>query len=304
MAVALSLGSAITLVQAQRPSFRAGVELVSLSVTVTGPAGRYITDLSTDDFTVIEDGRQQELAFFSHASTALAVSLLLDSSASMEGQLPLAQKAASEFVARLRPGDTAQIVDFDSRVQVLQAFTGQRDALERAVWSVQAGGSTSLYNAIYIALRQLETLPAPAGDQIRRRVVVVLSDGKDTSSLVGFDELLDIVKRSHVVIYPIGLGTTAPRSLQVRPDSDFELRRLAQETGGRLLVAKDAAGLSNVYSQVADELTSQYVLGYFSSNTHRADGWRSISVRVGRPNLQARTRTGYHFTSQAPPVDP
>jgi VWFA-related protein len=127
---------------------------------------------------------------------------------------------------------------------------------------------------------------------------VVLSDGQDTSSLITFDELLDFVKRSHVVIYPIRLGSTTPRPIQVRDDSEFELRRLAQETGGRLLAAKDAAGLSNVYNQIADELSSQYVLGYLSNSAERGQGWRSISVRVARPNLQVRTRTGYHFTAQ------
>ena len=126
----------------QRPSFRTGVELVSLSVTVTDPSGRYVGDLDPPDFTVLEDGQPQDLMFFSPATTALAVSLLIDSSASMEQQFPLAQKAATEFVARLRPGDTAQIVDFDSRVQVLQPFTDERSALERAIGSIRAGGTT------------------------------------------------------------------------------------------------------------------------------------------------------------------
>jgi Ca-activated chloride channel family protein len=286
--------------RAQRPSFRAGVELVSMSVTVTDARGRYVSGLDPSDFTVLEDGRPQELVFFSTAITALTVSLLIDSSASMEQQLPMAQKAAAEFVGRLHPGDTAQIVDFDSRVQVLQAFTDERDVLEQAIWSVTAGGSTALYNAIYIALRQLETQPAAAGDNMRRRVVVVLSDGQDTSSLVTFDELLDIAKRSHVAIYPIRLGPVVPRPGQVRPDTEFELRRLAQETGGRLLVAKDGAALSNVYGQIADELTSQYFLGYLSNNVERGDGWRSIAVRVGRPNVQVRARTGYQFTARGP----
>jgi Ca-activated chloride channel family protein len=304
-ALALIVSSATMSARAgeQRSAFRAGVELVSLSVTVTDSRGRYVSDLITPDFTVLEDGRPQDLVFFSPATTALAVSLLIDSSASMEHQLPLTQKAASEFVARLRHGDTAQIVDFNSRVQVLQDFTSERQALEQAIWSIEAGGSTSLYNAIYIALRQLDTLPTPPSGQVRRKVVVVLSDGQDTSSLVNFDELLDIVKRSHVVLYPIGLGFTAPRPSQVRSDTEFELRRLAQETGGRLLLAKDAAGLSNVYNQVADELTSQYVLGYLSSNVQRGDGWRSISVPVGRPNLQVRTRTGYHVDTQGARLD-
>jgi len=290
-------GALVALEARQRPAFRAGVELVSLSVTVTGSGGRYIGDLSAGDFTVLENGRPQDLVFFARASTALAVALLLDSSASMEQQLSVAQKAASDFVARLRPGDVAQIMDFDSRVQVLQPFTDDRDALERAIGSTTSGGSTSLYNALYIALRQLETLRPPEGDAIRRNVIVVLSDGEDTSSLLSFDEVLDAAKRSQSVIYTIGLGLGVEPARRTGGDAEFELRRFAQETGGRLLVAKDATNLSNVYNQIADELTSQYVLGYFSSGTQR-DGWRSLSVRVGRPNLQARTRTGYYASTR------
>lgn len=292
----LSVSASATVVLSQRPpSFRAAVEMVSLSVTVTDPSGRYVGDLSASDFTVLEDGRLQDVVFFAHAGTSLAVSLLIDGSASMKQHLPLAQKAASEFVAGLRPGDTAQIIEFDSRVRVVQSFTGDRGALEQAIWGVQAGGSTSLYNAVYIAIRQLEALHLPDGEQLRRKVVVVLSDGRDTSSLIGFDELLDVVKRSHSVIFPIGLGLNAPGPLMARAEQEFELRRLAQDTGGRLLAAKDAASLSNVYNQIADELTSQYVLGYLSSNAQRPNGWRSIAVRLGRPNLQARTRPGYYL---------
>lgn len=305
LVLSLSVTAGFPVAAQPRPSFRAGVDLVSLSVTVTDSGGRYVGDLSAHEFAVLEDSRPQELVFFSRATSALAVSLLIDSSASMEDELPFAQKAASEFVTRLRPGDSVQIIDFDSRVQVLQPFTADRNALERAISSVESGGSTSLYNAIYIALRQLGTLRARDGAQHRREVVVVLSDGHDTSSLVGFEELLETARRSHGVIYAIALGArlNTSRSRLERPDRDFELRRLAQETGGRLLVANGAASLATVYNRIADELTSQYVLGYLSSNAQRGDGWRSISVRVSRSNLQVRTRPGYHVTSHALPVD-
>ena len=282
----------------QRSTFRGGVDVVAISVTVTGPGGRYVTDLDVADFSVFEDGRKQELTFFERASTPLAVSLLIDSSTSMYNELPLAQQAASEFVDRLRPGDLAQVVDFDRRVQVLQPFTDDRETLQRAIRRVVARGSTSMFTAIYIALRELGALARPAGDQIRRDVIVVLSDGEDTSSLVTFDHVLDGAKRSQSVIYTIGLGLGGVPMRRGATHPEFALRTLAQDTGGRMFLPKTAQQLSAIYGEIADELASQYVLGYVSSNDSRP-GWRSIAVRLGRPELRARARPGYYVAARS-----
>ena len=285
---------ALTVEARQGKPFRAGIDLVVLSVTAMGPGGKYVSDLTADDFTVLEDGKRQTISLFERANPPLAVSILLDSSTSMIRELPLAQKAASDFATRLRPGDVAQVVDFDRRVQVLQPFTADGDALRRAIYRVEARGSTSMYNAIYIALRELGALAKPAEGQVRRDVIVVLSDGEDTSSLVTYDHVLDGAKRSQSVIYAIGLGFGVPQPTRrdaVHPD--FALRTLAQETGGRLFLARDGASLAGVYQQIADELASQYVIGYTSTNTQRT-GWRQVSVRAARPSTQARTRAGYY----------
>ena len=125
-----------------------------------------------------------------------------------------------------------------------------------------------------------------------REVIVVLSDGEDTSSPVTFDEVLDAAKRSQTVIYTIGLGLDDPPGRLTPANGELGFRRLAQETGGRLFLAKRPEDLSDVYTTIADELTSQYVLGYLSRNERRDAGWRSIAVRVHRPQLQARTRAG------------
>jgi VWFA-related protein len=284
-------------VDAQRPPFRSGVDLVSLTVTVTGPGGRYVSDLQAGDFTLLEDGKKQDLTFFERADTPLAVSLLIDSSTSMMRQMPLAQQAASEFVERLRPGDLAQVIDFDRRVQVLQPFTNDREILGRAIRRVTARGSTSMFNAIYIALRELGALAKPTGDQIRRDVIVVLSDGEDTSSLVTFDHVLDGAKRSQSVIYSIGLGVGTAPTRREATHPEFALRTLSQETGGRMFLPKSADALSGIYREIADELASQYVLGYVSNSTARP-GWRALSVRVGREDVRARARTGYYAGSR------
>ncbi len=297
-AVLLAAAMAAAPAAQRSPAFRGGIDLVSLSVTVTGPGGKYVSDLTAEDFTVLEDGKPQELRFFERAQTPLAVSLLIDSSASMRGELPLAQQAAADFVARLRPGDVAQIVDFDRRVQVLQPFTSDRAALTRAIQRVRPSGSTSMYNAVYIALQELGALATPSPDQIRRDVIIVLSDGEDTTSLVSFDSLLDSAKRSRSVIYTIGLGSTGAAMRSREADPEFALRALAQETGGRLFLTRTGAALPDIYGQIADELSSQYVVGYVSSNT-QPTGWRRIAVRVDRPGTQARTRTGYYAGKSA-----
>ena len=298
-ALAIGVAVAAVQVQAQSGTFRASVDLVTLSVTVTGPNGRYISDLEAGDFTILEDGKKQNISIFERANSPLAVSLLIDSSGSMVRQMPLAQRAASEFVARLRTGDLASIVDFDHRVQVLQPFTDDRVALERAIQRVVARGRTSMFNAIYIALRELSALAKPAGDEIRRDVIVVLSDGDDTSSLVTHDHVLDGAKRGQSVIYAIGLGIGDPRMRRGDTPPEYALRSLAHETGGRLFLPKNAEALSRVYNDIAEELASQYVLGYVSANATARPGWRTVSVHVGRPELHARSRPGYYARGAA-----
>lgn len=282
-------------VLAQRPSFRSTVDLILLNVTVTGPAGRYVTDLTAEDFHVLEDGRPQEVAFFSPANVPLSVSLVLDSSSSMDEQMPVAKQAAMDFVAKLRPGDVAEIVSFDSRVEVLQPMTSSRTLLESAIQRLRAGGSTALYNAVYIVLKQFEKVKPATTDDVRRHVIVVLSDGEDTSSLVTFDQLLDTAKRSQTAIYAVGLGLeeAIPRT-GMRSDGEFGLRQLAHETGGRLFLPKRSIDLLNVYTQIANELTNQYIVGYLSTNAGADGAWRRVAIRVNRPNLQARTRAGYY----------
>ncbi len=288
-------------VLAQRPAFRSTVDLILLNVTVTGAGERYVSDLSADDFHVLEDGRPQEVAFFSPANVPLSVSLVLDTSSSMDEEMPLAKQAAMDFVAKLRPGDVAEVVSFDSRVEVLQPLTSSRPLLESAIQRMRAGGSTALYNAVYIVLKQFEKVKPATSDDVRRQVIVVLSDGEDTASLVTFDQLLDTAKRSQTAIYAVGLGLEeANPSLRsaVRSDGEFGLRQLAQETGGRLFLPKRPTDLLDVYTRIANELTNQYIVGYLSTNAGADGTWRRVAVRVNRPNLQARTRTGYYA---APP---
>lgn len=281
--------------QNQAPSFRAGVDIVSLNVTVTDPTQKYVVDLNQEDFQVFEDGVKQDVTVFNRTNLPIALALLVDTSASMESRLPVAQDAAIGFSRKLRSQDLAEIIDFDSRVVVLQAFTNKASELETAIRRTAAGGSTSMYNAIYIALKDLKKAVATSTDEIRRQAIVVLSDGEDTSSLLPFEEVLDLAKRSETAIYAIGLrssesSTSASKGFK---EAEFVLRQLSQETGGRAFFPSQATDLNGIYTQIADELSSQYTVGYTSKNPKRDGAWRRVVVRLGRAGTTARTKLGY-----------
>jgi Ca-activated chloride channel family protein len=276
---------------AQQGRFRGGVELVSLNVTVT-EGTKYITDLNQEEFEVFEDGAKQTLSFFSRVQQPIALAILLDTSNSMEEKIATAQEAAVGFARRMHKEDAIEVIDFNSQVRIAQGFTNDVNALERAIRATTVNGSTSLYNAVYIALKDLKKQRATSAEEIRRQAIVVLSDGDDTSSLVEYDEVLDLAKRSETAIYAIGLrqqDTGRPRF----KEAEFVLRQLSQETGGRVFFPTSVSELPKIYEQISEELASQYSLAYTSKNPLRNGAWRQIVVRVTRQGLTARTRRGY-----------
>ena len=278
--------------QAPQPNFRSAIDVVSLNVTVTDPNGRFVTDVPQDAFTVYEDGMPQEIRFFNRSNLPVALSILLDTSASMEDKLATAQEAAIGFVKRLRQQDLGQVIDFDSRVLVSQSFTSNVPDLEDAIHKTTAGGSTSLHNAIYIALKELKKVRAVSEEDVRRQALVVFSDGEDTSSLISFDEVLDLAKRSETAIYTIALRGVDTQTKGFR-EAEFVMRQLAQETGGRSFFPAKIEELSSVYAQIADELASQYTIGYTSKNGRRDGAFRRIVVQTARQGMTPRTKKGY-----------
>ena len=278
---------------AQGQRIRSGVELVSLNVTVTDGSGKYATDLTEPDFEVYEDGAKQNLTFFSRTQQPISLALLIDTSASMEERMGITQEAAIGFARQLHKDDQAEVIDFDSQVRILQNFTNDSGALERAIRQTTANGSTSLYNALYIALKDLKKVKAESASEIRRQAIVLLSDGDDTSSLIEFDQVLDLAKRSETVIYSIGLrqGEIARREFK---EAEFVLKQLSTETGGRAYFPTDARDLQKIYQSIWDELASQYAIAYSPGNPKRDGAWRRIQVRIVKPGLTARTKLGYY----------
>ena len=278
--------------QGQRPAFRSTIDVVSLNVTVVDGAGRYLTDIEQSDFSVFEDGVKQDIVFFTRRPQPIALSLLLDSSASMEDKIGTLQEAATNFVRRLKPNDIAQVIDFDSRVSIRQPFTSSRSELEAAILQAVSGGSTSLHNAIYISLKELGKVRAQSEEDVRRQALIVFSDGEDTSSLVSFDEVLELAKHSEASIYTISLRGPDARTRGFR-EAEFIMRQLAQETGGRAFFPDKIGDLNGVYAQIADELSSQYTLGYTSKNPRSDGGFRRVVVQIASANATPRTKRGY-----------
>lgn len=275
-------------------AFRSAVDLVALNVTVTDASRQFVGDLAEAEFSVFEDGVRQDVVFFRRQPRPISLSLLLDTSASMTHHLPVLQGAAKDFVRRLAPTDLGQIVDFDGQVHILQPFTSEHQKLESAILATEAGGSTALYNAIYVALSELAKQRTPGDNVSRRQGLIVFSDGEDTSSLVQFEQVLELARRAETAIYTISLKTAGSISdTRAVREADFVLRTLAQETGGRVFFPTRIDDLPGIYSQIADEISHQYTIGYTSSNTKRDGAWRRLLVRLSRPNATARTRTGY-----------
>lgn len=277
------------------PTFEVGIEVINLTVSVTDPFNHYVTGLGDRDFAVFEDGIRQDLSLFTHENLPISLSLMIDTSASMDEKLPQAQAAAQRLVKTLRPQDVAQVVQFNDRATVLQDFTAEQPALDAAIRKTQASGPTALHNALYVALKDLGK-QKKAGE-LRRRAIVLLSDGEDTASLVSDEQVIELARKTEISIYAISLRPNRP---QDRDRLSFSqamhlLTVLTRDTGGQVYFPNSLSELDSVYDRIAEELRTQYNLGYVSSNRRRDGKWRRIVVRVPvREELQVRHKLGYY----------
>ena len=275
------------------PTFRSGVDLVSLTVTVTDSRKQLVHDLTVADFAVLEDGVEQTLSFFGADTVPLDLAVMIDCSASMAEKLPAVQRAATGLVRSLRPGDRAELIEFSATMNLREAMTADGARVIRSIESLQAGGETSLYSSLYVTLRHLaQDRPT----ELRRRAVVLLSDGEDNKSLVGFDDVLDLARRSGVSVYTVALNSSMDRMLNIRAvgEAGYAMRALAEATGARAFFPGGVAGVRAVYDEIAAELSSQYAIGYLPRNAVGDGSWRHVAVQVtARPGAQARARPGY-----------
>jgi Ca-activated chloride channel homolog len=290
----------------QSRSFKSGVDLVALAVTVTDARERRITGLSKADFTVFEDGKFQEIAFLTEDPAPLDLAILLDTSGSMSTTLSTVQDAAIQLGAALRPGDRASFTEVKRQLRTLHPLSADFSGLARAIRSTESGGATGIYDAVYVALSQLQQAAIPG--EIRRQALIVLSDGDDTASLKRFDDVLEAAKRANVAIYCVSLrrqveipgmpGMRGPRAIGPTAwdgtGGDYALRNLANQTGGQAFFDLASRDLHRVTTGIAGELANQYSLGYVPANPVVDGRYRRVSVRVtGGQTARARTRPGY-----------
>ena len=295
VALAATLAPLVLAQNVKPPTFETGIEIINLNVSVTDGQNRYVTDLIQKDFAVYEDGIRQDLSLFTHENLPISLSLMIDVSASMDEKLPVAQAAAIRFAKTLRAQDQAQVVQFNDRATVLQDFTAEQADLENAIRRTRASGPTAMYNALYVALKDLGKLKK-AGE-LRRRAVVLLTDGEDTASLVNDDQVLDLAKKSEINIYSISIRNNRPtdRERLAFSQAAHVLTALANETGGQVHFPSSLSELDAVYDRIAEELRTQYSIGYVSANKRRDGKWRRIVVRVpDRESVQVRHRLGYY----------
>ena len=260
--------------------------IVVLNAIITDAKGRHVPGLKQSQFTILENGVEQEIATFTTEETPYAAVILLDTSGSMDQRIALARSAAIRFLDGLRENDNAEIYRFDSKVSLVQKFSNSRDVDEK-IFDLRADGMTSLNDAVYKAAVDLSTRPE------KRRAIIVLSDGMDTSSGKSADKALKAALAAHAVIYTVDMSSVTTDG-RARQQNQGVLRTYAEKSGGMFVATPGGAAMRAAFESIVDELGNQSTIAYEPKNTTKDGKWRTVEVRVAKSNLTIRTRKGYH----------
>ncbi len=273
-------------------TYRVSVDLINIFCSVWDrKTNSFITSLTREDFTVYEDNKKQEIINFNRETNLpLTIALLIDTSQSVAPKLKFEQEAAINFFQSvLKDQDRAMLVEFDSGVSMIQDFTNDPNLLAKKIRALKAAGGTALYDALYLTCD--EKLIRETG----RKTIVILSDGEDTASRRSFEEALEMALRAEATIYAISTTRGGFFGVDtVSKEGDRVLRKLAEETGGRIFLPFKVEELENSFRQISQELRSQYNIGYISSNPARDGGYRRIEVRVAEKDTRVNFRKGYY----------
>ena len=320
--------AAVTLSAQDGFRFRSGVELVNVTATVTDDDGRFVSNLTKDDFTLFQDGAQQEITHFSSDRVPVSLGILLDASGSMTSdKMAFARAAIDRFVFELLgQDDELFFVEFANAPRITQHWTTDRRAISRALGRVNPAGGTAIYDAV------AEALPFAEAGQNRKKALLLISDGNDTNSTTGVSELRQLIRESEVLVYALGVDGSSARNNNnnggtiIRPpqtpiplpfpfprgrrpafpqiggtwtrvtNSDRvnadALRQITDDTGGRTEIVRGFDGLEAATARIADELSKQYYLGY-SSSAEKDGRWHAIRLEVRDRRLNVRARRGY-----------
>jgi len=292
-------------------TIRVGVNLVSLYVTVRDKNKRILPDLTQADFEILEDGQPQKIdSFAREVNLPLTFGMLIDTSISQMHVLPMEQDAADRFLGRvLRPKDLAFVFSFDLNVDLLGDFTSQHRELIAAIGRARINGAatpamvqgpveqrptgTKMYDAIYLACR--EKLASEAG----RKALILLTDALDFGSDVSLEDALETAQRTDTVIHVIGVADYAfYGGMGFGYSGEGYARKLAEQTGGRSIFVRNEKKLEEAFSQISEELRTQYVLGYYSTNRSKDGKFRKVEIKLKRNDAKALARRGYYAPRQ------
>jgi Ca-activated chloride channel family protein len=282
-AAALVLLAVVAVRAQQQTTFRSGTSIVPILATVLDTTGRLVPDLEQADFTVLDNGKPQEIVFFQNDVQPFTVVVTLDFSFSMNNNLDLLRAAAEQFFLRMLPADKGQVGAFSDKIMFSGRFTNDRDDLIMALKDLQYGNPTRLYDAIDTSIDLLDEASG-------RKVVLVFTDGDDTASRRSFGDVLTKARDKEVMVYAIGLQSeffNGARMARSRPSS--ALRKLADETGGGYFELKKTAELAPTFTRVMQELHSLYALGFSPANLDGKEHKLEVRVKSG----MARARRSY-----------
>jgi VWFA-related protein len=282
LALVVLAGAAVI---AQQATFKSGTSIVALLSTVVDGQGRLIPSLEQDQFTVLDNGKPQDITFFQNETQPFTVVVILDFSASMTANLDLLRAATEQFILRMLPDDKGQVGAFSDKIEFSGTFTSDRDDLIGALDDLQFGNPTRLYDAIDASIDLLE-------DVSGRKIVLVFTDGDDTASRRDQGDVLQKARLEEVMIYAIGLESeffNGQRVQRTRPDRG--LRKLADETGGGYFELKKTDDLAPTFTRVAQELHSLYALGFTPAILDGKE--HKLEVRVKTPGAIVRARKTY-----------
>ncbi len=283
----LSLGLSVA---AQQPTFRSGSRVVPSFVTVTDVNNRLVTDLAREDFEILDNNRPQDVTIFDNEVRPFSAVVMLDNSISMTGRLKDLYAGAEQFLLRLLPQDKAMVGGFSDKIEFATGFSSDRNSLVSSLKELDFGNETRLYDAVHASLDQLEKVEG-------RKVILLFTDGADFGSRLNSGKALERARAGEVMIYGIGLETEFFNGQSVvRSKPDSILNRFANETGGGFFDLKKDSDLGASFTRIAQELRSQYLLGFSPA---ALDGKvHKLEVRVKRPGLKARSRRSYVATTE------
>src|SRR6476659_3119855 len=284
VALVAIFAAAVSLV-AQQPTFRSGTQIVSLFATVLDGQKRLVPNLIQDDFEILDNEKVQPIVFFDNEIQPITVVVMLDTSGSMTGSIALLKSAAEQFLLRLLPKDKGRVGAFNDKIQFSARFTNNRDELISELKDLDYGNGTRLWDAVSSSLDELQGVEG-------RRVILVFTDGDDTQSKARLGTVIERARADEVMVYSIGLESNyfnGQRQVKSKPDGG--LKKIADETGGGYFELDKTADLAPTFTRVAQELHSQYVLGFvptlLDNKVHK------LTIRRKQPGMTARARRSY-----------